>query len=91
MNIYRIIQEAVNNALKYSEASEITVKISDEKDSFIIAINDNGKGFDKEKIEAGNGLINMRKRGREIGANIDINSLLSIGTNVVVRILVKVT
>jgi signal transduction histidine kinase len=82
MNIYRIIQEAINNALKYSEASEITVKISDKENRFRIAISDNGKGFDKEEIEAGNGLLNMQKRSREIGADLEINSSESIGTNV---------
>ena len=89
MNIYRIIQEAVNNALKYSEASEITVKISEEESSFRILINDNGKGFDKETTDVGNGLLNMQKRGREIGANIEVNSLLSHGTIVVVEIPLK--
>jgi len=89
MNIYRIIQEAVNNALKYSEASEIIVKISDGENSFIISINDNGKGFDKEKIKDGNGILNMEKRGREIGANVEINSLVSNGTTVRIEIPLK--
>ncbi len=89
MNIYRIIQEAVNNALKYSEASEVTVKISDEGNSFIITINDNGKGFDKEKIEAGNGLLNMQKRSREIGAKVEISSSMSNGTNVEIKVPIR--
>ena len=89
MNIYRIIQEAVNNALKYSEASEITVKISKEKNSFRITISDNGKGFDKDKIEAGNGLSNMKKRGREIGAKVEINSTVSDGTFVIIDLPIK--
>lgn len=85
MNIYRIIQEAVNNALKYSEASEITVEISDKENSFIITIDDNGKGFDEKIIESGNGLVNMKKRGREIGADVEINSSVSLGTQIVVE------
>ena len=89
MNIYRIIQEAVNNALKYSEASEITVNISEVESSFIITINDNGKGFDKENTDVGNGLLNMKKRGRDIGANVEINSSMSNGTAVVVKVPVK--
>jgi signal transduction histidine kinase len=85
MNIYRIIQEAVNNALKYSEASEITVEISDKENSFIITIDDDGKGFDEKIMESGNGFVNMKKRGREIGADVEINSSVSLGTQIVVE------
>ena len=91
MNIYRIIQEAVNNALKYAEASEIIVKISAQKNSFLLTINDNGKGFDKSTIKAGNGLINMQKRGREIGAYLEINSSKSKGTIIALKVPIDLT
>src|SRR5690606_4912586 len=58
MNIYRIIQEAVNNALKYATAEEVEVNISKEKNKYKIEIADNGKGFDPNTIEMGNGLNN---------------------------------
>jgi signal transduction histidine kinase len=86
MNIYRIIQEALNNALKYAEASTIEVLISEENSKLIITIKDNGKGFDEDITDPGNGLQNIRKRAREIDADVEIQSSRTDGTNVIVRI-----
>src|SRR5690606_10290939 len=74
MNIYRIIQEAVNNSLKYATADEVEVNISKGKNHYQIEIADNGKGFDPDSVEMGNGLNNMKKRAREIGATLQIKS-----------------
>ena len=74
MNIYRIIQEAVNNALKYASAGEVEVNISKVKNQYQIEISDNGSGFDPKTTEMGNGLNNMKKRAREIGGNLQIKS-----------------
>lgn len=70
MNIYRTIQEAINNAIKYAEATIISVNVKQQGYKTAINIKDNGKGFDRETIEKGNGLINMQKRIEEIGGNI---------------------
>ncbi len=96
MNIYRIIQEAVNNALKYSEASEININILEsfrsiegaggEVVKFEIKIMDNGKGFHLSEIEMGNGLNNMKKRAREIGGELSITSFENKGTTVLLTI-----
>ena len=62
-NILMIIKEAINNAVKYSGASNIIVGIKKTGNTFIIDIKDNGKGFDVQaKKEAGNGLSNMQAR-----------------------------
>ena len=66
MNIYRTIQEAINNALKYAKADKIAVNIFKVNDKINIEITDNGIGFDKETIVMGNGLQNMQKRIEEI-------------------------
>ncbi len=86
MNIYRIIQEAVNNSLKYAEATLISVHISEENNQFKIEIRDNGKGFDAAKAEQGNGLNNIQKRTRDVGGTIDISSDPAKGTSVVLNI-----
>ncbi len=85
MNIYRIIQEAVNNTLKYASAGETEVNITKVEDQFQIEITDNGIGFDQEVIEPGNGLNNMKKRTREIGGIIEYHSKINKGTRIILN------
>lgn len=80
MNIYRIIQEAINNAIKHSEASKIAVTIDGDETKLAIEVADNGKGFDLETSNDGNGLNNIRKRAKEIGGEIELNSKPGEGT-----------
>ncbi len=89
INLYRTIQEAVNNAVKYAEATEIEVIISNQNDQIKIEIQDNGKGFDVETIDFGNGLHNMKKRIEEVGGAITINSLVKKGTTISILLLKK--
>ena len=74
MNIYRTIQEAINNALKYAEADVIAVNIKQQNNQTAINIKDNGKGFDELIVEKGNGLKNMQKRIEDIGGTFSLNS-----------------
>ncbi len=74
MNVYRTIQEAINNALKYANSDIISVNIKKQENQTKITMTDNGKGFDIETIEKGNGLNNMQKRIEEIGGKFDLNS-----------------
>lgn len=82
MNIYRIIQESVNNAFKYAEPKTILVSIEQTDVTLNFAIVDDGKGFDLNTIEKGNGLNNMKKRSNDIGAIITIESETNKGTAV---------
>ncbi len=85
MNIYRIIQEAVNNALKYASADEIEVNISEKEAKYNIEITDDGIGFDQDNTELGNGLNNMKKRAREVGGTLHIKSSKK-GTSVLLKV-----
>jgi len=85
MNIYRIIQEAVNNALKYASADEIEVNISEKENKYTVEITDTGIGFNPDTTELGNGLNNMKKRAREIGGNIKFVSKINKGTKVILN------
>ncbi|GEC77552.1 tetratricopeptide repeat-containing sensor histidine kinase [Flavobacterium aquatile] len=87
INIYRTIQEAINNAVKYSEASEISVDITNENDQIKIEIQDNGKGFDINTIDFGNGLYNMKKRVEEVAGVLKIESNINRGT--IINILIN--
>jgi len=82
MNIYRIIQEAIHNALKYADATSISVQFKDVNEELEISILDKGKGFDEKTVVMGNGINNMKKRAQEIGAQLKIESKLEAGTEV---------
>lgn len=82
INLFRIIQEAINNALKYARASEISISITETEKNLIIKISDNGIGFDLNTIEFGNGLGNMQKRAAEINGKINIQSKINAGTQI---------
>ena len=82
MNIYRTIQEAINNAIKYSEASEITINVGRKSDKIAVEIADNGIGFDTSTVEKGNGLVNMEKRITDIGGIFSLVSEYKKGTTI---------
>ena len=86
MNIYRIIQESVNNALKYAEAKNISVKIDELGDDVIISIQDDGNGFEPEKAQLGNGLNNLRKRTKEINGSLKIDSKPGKGSTILLKV-----
>lgn len=81
-NIYLIFKEALNNALKYSGATLITVRLQRLKGKALLEVVDNGRGFDKASIVEGNGLGNMTARAISIGADLTIDSELNKGTSV---------
>lgn len=60
--ILRILQEMVNNSMKYARASVLTFKLSDNGNSIKFHYSDNGKGFDQNKVIPGLGLISIEKR-----------------------------
>ena len=85
-NIYLICKEAINNTVKYSGCSHLGVILKREDHYFSIYINDDGKGFDPEKVFDGNGLKNMHSRAKEMNAKLGIHSGDGKGTSVKLRI-----
>lgn len=92
-NMYRVTQEAVNNAIKYAEANYILVTINFKDDILSIVIDDDGKGFDasilgkvpKNNSEGGMGLFFMKERISYINGRLFINSELGKGTRVTIN------
>jgi signal transduction histidine kinase/ligand-binding sensor domain-containing protein len=83
-NIVLITKEAINNSIKYSEASQVSINLNLKNDQVVIKIKDNGKGFDVNKI-SGNGMNNMKKRSEELNGNFDVISNEK-GTQILVKI-----
>ena len=89
-NLYRVVQEAVNNALKYAESNYILITLSHSSDKLSIVIDDDGKGFDASLIEdtekgSGLGLFFMRERISYINGRIFINSKRGEGTRITIN------
>lgn len=88
LNIFRICQEAVSNAIKHAETALIVVSIqSSHPNSFLIQITDTGTGFDESEIENNGhyGLENMRHRAAESNVELTIQSVKGKGTTVTLR------
>jgi two-component system, NarL family, sensor histidine kinase DegS len=85
--MFRLIQEAVQNAFKHSEASHIHVKLEMNKDNIIAIIKDDGKGFDiSKKIEGSYGLIGMRERVDLLNGELTVDSKIGFGTVILIRV-----
>ena len=80
--IYRTIHELVNNALKHAKSEHIMVQILREQDRIAFTVQDNGCGFDPEKITQGMGLENIRTRIAAYNGTLDIDSREGEGTEI---------
>ncbi len=83
--VYRVVQEALNNALRHSECTEIKISLTEFDEYMSLLIADNGKGFDPNQNFKGNGLRNMKERIKLIPGSIDISSTGS-GTRIEIEI-----
>ena len=85
--IFRLIQEAVQNALKHAEPEEIIVKLEITCGQCVVVIKDNGKGFDKSnKKDKSFGLIGMRERVEILKGKLTIESKLGVGTTIMILV-----
>jgi len=92
-NIFRIVQEAINNAIKYSGADRIEVSLAQAESNVVIKVKDEGKGFDARLIEArsvniesGRGFFNMYERTEYVNGQLSIHSKPNEGTTVTLTV-----
>lgn len=81
-HLYLIAKEAINNAVKYSSATLLTITAGYTEGLFSLAVKDNGTGFDTQEQTTGNGLRNMQKRAVEMQTKLTIESNMKKGTQV---------
>jgi signal transduction histidine kinase len=83
-HLYRIAQEAVNNAVRHSRASEVVIKLSSQNGKLRLEVSDNGKGLPRSGgAEAGMGLQIMKHRATVIGADLQLESRPGKGVSVI--------
>ncbi len=82
--LYRIAQEALNNALKHAQADSVVVHIGAENGQVVLEVTDNGRGFNPEAVDriGGMGLASMHERARALGGSLTISSAPDAGTTV---------
>lgn len=81
INLYRSIQEALNNAIKYADSTKIEITATKIGSQTQIRIQDNGIGFDETAVQKGNGLQNMQKRIEDINGTFNLESS-NLGTTI---------
>ena len=86
INLYRIIQESLQNINKYAEANSIKVEIKKRDGDLFLTITDDGKGFDVKKSKKGIGLQNIQSRTTECNGTIDIQSKKGNGTIITIAV-----
>lgn len=88
---YRLIQEALSNVMKHSDATETSVRLEflENREIVRIEVNDNGKGFDSNLIKPGIGLIGMRERVYGLNGEINICTNLGSGTTVIIELPIR--
>jgi PAS domain S-box-containing protein len=74
LSLYRIVQESLNNIIKYSDAQVASVEIIRQEGSLILKICDNGKGFDTSTKRGGIGITNMKTRAENLNASFRLTS-----------------
>ena len=82
-NVLLTVKEALNNAVKHSHCSEISLRLQQDRDRLLIMIEDNGRGFETAmQASTGNGLQNMEKRMRNIGGAFEVTGGPGKGTRI---------
>ena len=99
VGLYRIAQEAINNSLKYSEASEIRISLNEGSNTLAMNVSDNGKGFNikalnqkiRQEKKFSIGLNSMEERTNQLDGEFRIISSVGKGTKIYVKLLGKFT
>lgn len=81
LNLYRIIQESIQNTLKHAQASSIRISFDEKENHASVTVADNGKGIKTEETQ-GNGLQNMRYRCEQIGGKFQLETSENSGTTI---------
>ncbi|WP_276483490.1 ligand-binding sensor domain-containing protein [Paraflavitalea pollutisoli] len=83
-NLLLICKEAINNSIKYSQATHINILISSKGNQLQVLITDNGTGFNLETVKKGYGLQNIQYRARQIRYQVNLNTMPGAGTRIAV-------
>ena len=85
--LFRIVEAALENVARHAGATQVAISLHRENSHVVVAITDDGRGFDPRKVATGSvGLVAMRERARSLGGEVSIESRLRRGTTVTARL-----
>ena len=85
--LFRVAQEATNNAVKHARATSLVVSLAHEHETLVLEVKDDGMGITLQPgPRQGFGLSGMRERVRQVGGSFDIRSTPGVGTAVIARV-----
>lgn len=86
ISVFRMVQEIVTNVIKHASATAIVIHLTQHENSLNLIIEDNGTGFDPDKIDKNNGmgLLNIEKKAAQLGGTFTIDSLPGKGTTIII-------
>jgi signal transduction histidine kinase len=79
-HIYLILKEAINNLVKYAQASQAFIDVQFDEHHLLLSVRDNGRGFEASGPREGNGLPGMRRRAEMMNARVEVKSAMGAGT-----------
>ncbi len=88
-NIYLIFKESVNNIVRHSNATAVIINLRFSDNELILKISDDGNGFDTTLEYDTNGLLSIKKRAKDCGGQLEVDSIKGTGTNIVLRLKLK--
>ncbi len=83
--VFRVVQEAVQNAMRHGQASEVQIQVAREPQRLLVSVQDNGRSFDPAK-EKGLGIMGMTERVEKLGGTLSIASRPGVGTVVMAEL-----
>ena len=86
INLYRMVQEILQNAVKHSKCKNILVSFVRRNQKLIVTITDDGQGFASKPGKKGIGMRNIKSRVEKLGGTWDINSRPNKGTTIILNI-----
>ena len=81
-NIFLVYKEALHNIAKHAEAQHVWIRVTLQHGRLTLQVQDNGAGFDPERVAHGHGLANLRRRADAIGGKIEVESTPGAGTRI---------
>ncbi|RLD25873.1 MAG: two-component sensor histidine kinase, partial [Bacteroidetes bacterium] len=86
IHIYRVLQETMQNIYKHANAKHIKISFELKNNVILLAVEDNGSGFNVAKAKKGIGIKNINSRVTEIGGEVEIDSKVDVGTKIIITV-----